>query len=279
MANKKITLKQLAFVEAYLGEARMNATRAYKLAGYSCATDQVAGVEGHRLLKNPKVEAAIAERRRQMAENTDITPEKVLKLWMERATVDVNEIVEYRRDNCRHCWGVDHQYQWTESEYQRAQHEAAESGDQPPDAIGGFGYNATREPNPSCPECAGEGRGKVHVHDTRRLKGAARQMYRGVHQGKDGLKALVGNPDEALKEVGRILGVYTSDDEKARLRQQMKMERERHELEMELKRLEAEKLRIAIGGGEDDVPTPVRIVVEVKDARMRDDAEPEPTTS
>lgn len=236
MAN--LSPRQQAFVEAYLGEASLNATEAYKAAGYKIANDNVAAVEGARLLRNPKITKAIAERRKTLSESTDITPEKVLALWWARANVNVNEIVEYRRDNCRYCWGEGHAYQWTQGEYEQAQREADANGTDSPDASGGFGFISTREPNPDCPECAGEGKGKVHVHDTRRLKGAARQMYRGVHQGKDGLKALVGDPDRALEQVTKILGMYTSEDEKARLRQQIKQEAERHALELEAKRLE-----------------------------------------
>ncbi|QBJ80522.1 terminase small subunit [Aquitalea sp. USM4] len=249
MAN--LSPRQQAFVEAYLGEASLNATEAYKAAGYKIANDNVAAVEGARLLRNPKITKAIAERRKTLSESTDITPEKVLALWWARANVNVNEIVEYRRDNCRYCWGEGHAYQWTQGEYEQAQREADANGTDSPDAAGGFGFIATREPNPECPECAGEGKGKVHVHDTRRLKGAARQMYRGVHQGKDGLKALVGDPDRALEQVTKILGMYESKEDKER------------------KRLENERLRNEMKT--DDAPaTPVKVVVEVKDARKRD---------
>ncbi|MEN6082925.1 terminase small subunit [Chromobacterium piscinae] len=262
----KLTPRQQAFAEAYLGEAELNATEAYKFAGYKAANDNVAAVEGARLLRNPKVAAYIAERRKELASRTDITPEKVLALWWARANVDVNEIVEYRRDCCRYCWGVNHRYQWTtEAEYEQAKAESENELD----TSGGFGFIATRAPHPECPECQGEGKGKVHVHDTRRLKGAARQMYRGVHQGKDGLKALVGDPDRALEQVGKILGVYTSGDEKTRLRQQIRQGDELHTLDVAARKLAIEKLKAELSDGDGDKPTPVQIVVEVKDARKR----------
>lgn len=230
-----LTERQKLFVEKYLGEAGLNASKAAALAGYS---EKSSGKIGHQLLEKTGIQDYLAERRKQLALHIGVTPEAILATWWARANVDINEIVEYRRDNCRYCWGEGHAYQWTQGEYEQAQREADANGTDSPDAAGGFGFIATREPNPDCPECAGEGKGKVHVHDTRRLKGAARQMYRGVHQGKDGLKALVGDPDRALEQVTKILGLYTSEDEKARLRQQIKHDAERHALELEAKRLE-----------------------------------------
>lgn len=243
-----LTEKQKLFVEKYLGEAELNATKAAMLAGYSQRNADKIGPE---LLGKTRVQEQIALRRKELASGLDITPEKVLALWWARANVDVNEVVEYRRDNCRHCWGIDHAYQWTQGEYEKAQRDAMADGTEEPDCSGGFGFIATKEPNPDCPECSGEGKGKVHVHDTRRLKGAARQMYRGVHQGKDGLKALVGDPDRALEQVTKILGMYTSEDEKARLRQQLKQDAERHALELEAKRLEIarQQREAAVGQG------------------------------
>ena len=56
-AVEKLTPKQRRFVEAYKG----NATEAARLAGYS-GDDNVLGVTGYDLLRNPKIFHAIAER-------------------------------------------------------------------------------------------------------------------------------------------------------------------------------------------------------------------------
>lgn len=55
----KLTLKQQAFCDCYIETG--NATEAYKKAGYSYKNDNVAGVEGHKLLKNPKIEKYVTE--------------------------------------------------------------------------------------------------------------------------------------------------------------------------------------------------------------------------
>jgi hypothetical protein len=200
---KKLSPKQQRFVEEYLID--LNASQAAVRSGYQGDPNTI----GPRLLANVGVSAAIAEAMKARSERTEITADKVLQRWWELANVDVNELVEFRRDNCRYCWGEGHHYQWTEGEFEQAQREAVEKGEPAPENLGGFGFIATREPNPECPECAGEGRGKIHVHDTRRLKGAARRLYRGVQSGKDGLKVLMADQDKALENVARHLGMFT----------------------------------------------------------------------
>ena len=58
MAEKPLTEKQRAFVAAYIGEARGNATQAARLAGYS-GGDAACAVMGSELLRHPKVTQAI----------------------------------------------------------------------------------------------------------------------------------------------------------------------------------------------------------------------------
>ncbi|MBO5957528.1 MAG: terminase small subunit [Bacteroidales bacterium] len=59
VALSKLTVKQEAFCLHYAKTG--NATESYKQAGYSVKSDTVAGVEGHKLLKNPKVKDRLAE--------------------------------------------------------------------------------------------------------------------------------------------------------------------------------------------------------------------------
>lgn len=53
---RKLTARRQAFVDAYTGPAMGNASEAARLAGYAHA-----GVEGHRLLKNAKIQQEIAK--------------------------------------------------------------------------------------------------------------------------------------------------------------------------------------------------------------------------
>lgn len=58
MAERKFSHKQQAFINAYQG----NATEAARKAGYK-GGDNALGVQGHELLKNPKVAQAIKDRK------------------------------------------------------------------------------------------------------------------------------------------------------------------------------------------------------------------------
>jgi len=199
----KLTPKQQRFVDEYLID--LNATQAAVRAEYSAKTS---ASQGERLLRNVEIQSAITIAQQNRSIRTEISQDDVLRKWWELANVDVNDLVEYRRENCRCCWGEGHQYQWTEYEYELAQQEAASKGEDGPEVTGGFGFIATREPNPECPDCSGNGKGGIHVHDTRKLKGAARRLYAGVHQGKDGLKVLMEDRSKALENVARHLGMF-----------------------------------------------------------------------
>lgn len=182
-----------------------NATQAAIRAGYS---ERSAGQIAARLLKRDKIKAAIDEHKENCRIRSEITVEAILRRWWEIANANVNELVELRRENCRHCWGVQHAYQWTEGEYMRAVDHAVESGKPAPDGLGGFGFNPTREPNPACPECGGLGFERPHIHDTRTLKGGAKRLYAGIQKTKDGFKILTRDQDAALANIARYLGMF-----------------------------------------------------------------------
>lgn len=72
----KLTGKQQRFIDEYLID--LNATRAYKAAGYSVKSNNAAGVEGLKLLRNPKIQAYMKERQQKLQERTEITQDRVL---------------------------------------------------------------------------------------------------------------------------------------------------------------------------------------------------------
>lgn len=86
----KLTEKQKRFVEEYLID--LNATQAYKRAGYSASNDNVAGVEAFKLLKNPKITDAIQQAKNKRSERTEVTQDRVLK---ELAKVGFADIKDY----------------------------------------------------------------------------------------------------------------------------------------------------------------------------------------
>lgn len=66
VAASNLTPKEALFVNAYLGDARFNATEAMRLAGYK-GSDNVLGVTAYRLLRKPKIVNLVIERLNEAA--------------------------------------------------------------------------------------------------------------------------------------------------------------------------------------------------------------------
>lgn len=200
--------KQKRFVIEYCKDE--NGTQAAIRAGYSEHTaEQIA----YQLLQKTSVQEAVSERMEEIATAAAITVEAVLKVWWDIATANPNELMQLRNVNCRHCWGNDHLYQWTENEYRQVVDEAINKGQDAPDGMGGFGFLVNSEPNPACPECGGNGVELLHFEDTRKLTGKAKRLYAGVQKTKDGLKVLTRDQDAALLNISRYLGMMVDRKE------------------------------------------------------------------
>lgn len=207
--------KRALFVEHYVRER--NATRAALAAGYSPRT---AYSQGSRLLKDAEVRKAIDSRLGKLADRLALTTEKVAEHLAAIITADPNELIEYRRVCCRHCWGEGFGYQRTFAEMRahRNQYEKQlaawqdKHGQQAAfpefDPEGGVGYNATHAPNPECPECFGEGTESAFPKDTRDLSPEALALYAGIKQTKDGLEVKMHSKERALELYGRHLGMF-----------------------------------------------------------------------
>ncbi len=72
-----LTDKQKLFADEYLID--LNATRAYKAIYKNCKSEDVAAVNGNRLLRNAKVAEYIEQRMKEREKRTEITQDKVLK--------------------------------------------------------------------------------------------------------------------------------------------------------------------------------------------------------
>lgn len=71
-----LSKKQEFFCKEYLVD--LNATQAYKRAGYSVKSDNIAAVEASKLLRNPKVEDRIKELMEKRSQRTEVTADKVM---------------------------------------------------------------------------------------------------------------------------------------------------------------------------------------------------------
>jgi len=95
--------KQQAFVLEYLID--LNATAAYKRAGYACKNDATAQAASSRLLSNVMVQKAIQDAMAARAKRVEVSVDDVLRRWLAIANADPNELIELRRTCCRFCHG------------------------------------------------------------------------------------------------------------------------------------------------------------------------------
>ncbi|MCK7419816.1 terminase small subunit [Enterobacter asburiae] len=256
-----LTAQQRLFVAEYLKDN--NATRAAIRAGYSKKT---AREQSSRLLSNVKVAQAIARQQKASIARTLGSADEVLVQMWQLATFDANQLSQYRRGACRYCWGFGHHYQWRDAvEFEEKRLEAVERDRREPEDPGGYGYDHTREPNPECPRCNGDGIGQPYFPDTRKLPAASRLAYSGVKVGKNGVEITAISRERMFEAVMKRLGL--ADSEFAQRLQQIEIER---------RQLEVEKLRKELAGdGDDDEPTPVQININVVDARADDGDQPD----
>lgn len=215
----RLTAQMLKFVDEYCVD--FNGAQAAMRAGYtkSCAKSVAS-----RLLARDDVAEEVKKRQQRQAERTGITSDR----WLEEVwgvfTADVNDLVEFRRTCCRHCYGIDYGYQRTVAEMSRDRQayllkrskELSKGADpvtyEDFDEQGGIGYDKRKPPNPDCQECFGEGVGDAYVKDTRTLSPAARALYAGVKLTKDGVQMMVIDKMAAADKLARHLGVYEKDN-------------------------------------------------------------------
>jgi phage terminase small subunit len=174
--------------------------------------------QAYDLLCNPEIMLAVNERLAEIAHAKALTSEWVLDQWRQLATADPTEACYIRVECCRHCWGINFAYQWTEFEYQEtlaaaAAHQCGSQCEQPcvkripPMAVGGFGYSPHVEPNRECPMCHGDGQTKVVLVDSKNVKGATRRLISGIKQTKQGVEIKFRDQDAALDRIARYLGM------------------------------------------------------------------------
>lgn len=256
-----LTAQQRRFVAEYLKDG--NATQAAIRAGYSKkSAEQI----GYQLLQKTSVAQAIAQQQKASIARTLGGADEVLAQMWQLATFDANQLSQYRRGACRYCWGFGHQYQWRDMvELEEKRLEALERKSREPADVGGYGYDHTREPNPGCPRCNGDGIGQPYFADTRKLSPVAALAYSGVKVGKNGVEITAISRERMFEAVMKRLGL--ADSEFAQRLQQIEIDR---------RQLEVEKLRKELAGdGDDDEPTPVQININVVDARAEDGDQPD----
>lgn len=197
-----ISEQQALFAEhVAAGKTRVEA---YRLAGY-IGEGNSAYSNASRLMRNARVSRAVRFLRDQRQKRYSANLDELIHQLVAITQADPNELAQYRRVNCRFCWGEDYLYQWRDfDEYDRASKNAAENGKAPPEN-GGFGFVENSDPNPDCPRCLGEGRGQVFIADTRDIDGPARWLYTGVKETKFGIEVSTASQEAARRDLARLL--------------------------------------------------------------------------
>jgi hypothetical protein len=208
----------IAFVEHYY--RYRNATQAYTHAFDTEGSYETRRNEGSRLLNDPRISAAIAERCKLSTDNAGFDAAWLLRRFVDMATADVRELIGLKVGCCRFCWGDEHRYQWREREYleQMAavdwENTLARQLGKPqtgtyPDPAGGFGFNATHAPHASCPQCHGEGVERFVPRDTDKLSDQALLLYGGVKVKPNGAyEIIIADRAKAAELAGRIAGAF-----------------------------------------------------------------------
>lgn len=209
--NERLNLKEETFVSQYAKTGDL--IKSYKTA-YSTGSlpDATVAKRAEAVLARPRCALALEAQKRVHGNGEPLVFDikGVMQEWYDIATADPNEIVSLAIDCCRHCWGFDFQYQWTEQEYNAKvlEHLETNAKGNPPQAHGGFGFDFSRDPNPECPYCRGRGVATVINHDTRKLSRKARKLYAGIGQSKFGPVVLLRDQDAALANIAKALGMF-----------------------------------------------------------------------
>lgn len=213
-ADAPLSIRAQRFVEFLIASPTMNRELACANAGYSprCAREQAS-----QLMKDPRVQALLAERTKDRLDRMELTQEDVLRDLYLVATADSRSLTEYHIDCCRFCHGEDFKYLRTPSEWDTdlAQY-LMRVGDADPLGLkfqqkGGVGYDPRKPPREDCPECHGRGVGHTVITDTRKLSRAAATLFAGVKETRHGTEINMRSKDKAIEMAARHVGVLKSD--------------------------------------------------------------------
>ena len=201
-ANFGLSEKQGIFAENVAAGKKL--VEAYRIAGYE-GEGHTAHSNASRMLRNARVFRAVSFLRDKRQQRLSITEDEIIHQLSAIASANPNELVQYRRVNCRHCWGERHLYQWRDiEEFDKAAEKASNDGKEEPE-YGGLGFVESGFPNEDCPKCNGEGETQLFVADTTQLEGEARWLYAGIKQTQNGLEVRMANQEAARRDLLKII--------------------------------------------------------------------------
>jgi len=205
------------------------ATTAYKL-NYDTSRMNMSTLyrRAWELKNKPKIAARLKELRDRSVSDTIEHVRKMVQDASSVADADPNQVMQYQHNNCRHCFGIDHKWQWKNPmEFSNAvaaaaqrnaaaeEHNAATENpkmhqklEPMPTDDGGYGFILDKRPNPECPVCLGEGLHRVWIADTRTLGPNEQKLFAGIKQTRDGIEVKIADQHAARDQLARLLGAY-----------------------------------------------------------------------
>ncbi len=209
-----LTSQQEGFCRTYVDSN--SAAQAYRF-NFDCS-----GMPGKQIWerasvmkRNPLVAKRIQDLQRELALESIVTARQLLQDFVDIARADPNDLIRHEHRACRHCYGVDHLYQWQSGEWANAAAHAIEQGLTAPSAEGGFGFDPQLSPAPHCPHCYGQGINAVIIADTDKLSGPARKLYKGVKKTKLGIEILMHDQQAARESIAKMLGAFKDGSERS----------------------------------------------------------------
>lgn len=218
-ALEELSPKELQFCEAYL--TCFNGTKSWK-ATYGAKTDNSAATLAADKLRRTHIRAYLAKRMKASFDEPGIASDRLIQNYEMTAFGDINELVEYRLESCRFCHGDDHLYQHTPQEYRNREsgwrkhlkEEGLTEEECPFDPKGGVGFDPRKDPHEDCPECHGEGIGRVIFKDSRKLSPAGLALYAGAKISKDGIEVKTVSQEKSREMLARILKLFEEKEVK-----------------------------------------------------------------
>lgn len=205
-----LTLKQQKFVDHYL--VTRDGPAAYRHAYTVRATTSAKSIQtaSSKLLCDPPIASAVEAglAAAVAASPVTFTVADALAKWLDIAGADPDELIGLRVGACRYCHGEGGLFQWHQHDYLAACDKSELEGTPLPDPAGGFGYDHTAAPNPTCWKCRGEGVERIVARDTSKLTPQARLLYGGVKSTRDGVQILIADRTKALENACRIIGAF-----------------------------------------------------------------------
>ncbi len=209
-----LNAREQKFVAEYLVD--FNQTRAAHAAGWS---ERFSSMQGSWLVRQPHI---MAEIQRQLVSNRkklQLSREDLMQFWYDLAYADPRELIPVMVRCCRHCWGEEHDYQFTAIELRelyrqhRAKHKASRN---PPnmDTRGGEGFDQKRLPfsiangqDHDCPQCYGLGVQIAEPLDLTKLSRGANLLIQGIKIGRYGeVEVKFADRGQAVQKLAEYLG-------------------------------------------------------------------------